>query len=72
MTCLVGYSPFKDDTCALQLGCELARSESDAVHALTVVPRGWEATHSVQHDKDFVAWARAGGQDHEGHCCLPR
>jgi nucleotide-binding universal stress UspA family protein len=62
MTCLVGYSPFKDDTCALQLACELARSESDAVHALTVVPRGWEATHSVQHDKDFVDWARAAGE----------
>src|SRR3954464_10926966 len=62
MTFLVGYSPFKDDTCALQLACELARSESDVVHALTVVPRGWEATHSVQHDKDFVDWARAEGE----------
>ena len=62
MTYLVGYSPFKDDSCALQLACELARSQGEDVHALTVVPRGWEATHSVQHDKDFVNWARAQGE----------
>jgi nucleotide-binding universal stress UspA family protein len=62
VTYLVGYSPFKDDSCALQLACELARSQGEDVHALTVVPRGWEATHSVQHDKDFVDWARAQGE----------
>ena len=62
MTYVVGYSPHKDDTCALELACELARSEADAVHALTVVPRGWEATTASQHDKDFVLWARTEGE----------
>lgn len=62
MTYVVGYSPHKDDTCALELACELARSQADAVHAVTVVPRGWEATTARQHDKDFVDWARGEGE----------
>lgn len=62
MTYVVGYSPHKDDTCALELACQFARSEADAVHAVTVVPRGWETSAGSATDGDFTAWARREGE----------
>lgn len=61
MTYLVGYSPHKEDTCALELACLLARTEGDSVHAVTVVPRAWE-TSAGHEDGDFASWARAEGE----------
>ncbi len=63
MTYLVGYSPHKDDTGAIELACQLARSESDTVHALTVVPRGWETVAGSATDGDFEQWAAEEGED---------
>lgn len=62
MTYLVGYSPHKDDTCALELACELARTRPETVHAVTVVPRGWETSAGSQQDGDFTQWARQEGE----------
>lgn len=62
MTYLVGYSPHKDDSCALALACQFARSESDTVHALTVVPRGWETVHGSATDGEFEQWATEEGE----------
>ena len=62
MTYLVGYSPHKDDRGALALACQFARSESDDVHALTVVPRGWETVAGSATDGEFEAWAAAEGE----------
>lgn len=62
MTYLVGYSPHKDDRCAIALACQLARSESDTVHALTVVPQGWGTPVGHGTDHDFEAWAQAEGE----------
>ena len=44
MTFLVGYSPHKDDLCALDLACQLARSDRGSVHAVSVV---LVASHSL-------------------------
>lgn len=63
MTYLVGYSPHKDDTGAIELACELARSESDTVQAVTVVPRGWETVAGSATDGDFEQWAAEEGED---------
>lgn len=62
MTYLVGYSPHKDDACAIELACQFARSESSTVHALTVVPRGWETVAGSATDGEFEAWASEEGE----------
>lgn len=62
MTYLVGYSPHKDDSCALALACQFARSESDTVTAVTVVPRGWETVAGSATDGDFEQWAAEEGE----------
>lgn len=62
MTYLVGYSPHKDDTCALSLAVQLARSESDTVHALTVVPKGWATSAGSRNDGEFATWAHSEGE----------
>jgi len=62
MTYLVGYRPYKDDKSALELACQVARSMPDTVHALTVVPRGWETAAGSHTDRDFVAWAQQEGE----------
>lgn len=62
MTYLVGYSPHKDDTCALSLGAQFARSESDTVHAVTVVAKGWATSAGSHNDGEFAAWARGEGE----------
>lgn len=61
MTYLVGYSPRKDDSCALELACQFARSEPATVHALTVVPRGWETVAGSATDGEFEQWAAEEG-----------
>lgn len=62
MTYVVGYSPHKDDGSALKLACQLARSESDQVHAVTVVPRGWGNPLAGDTDREFEQWAAAEGE----------
>ncbi|MBP6995451.1 MAG: universal stress protein [Phycicoccus sp.] len=62
MTYLVGYSPHKDDTCALSLAVQLARSESDTVHAVTVVPKGWATSAGSRNDGEFATWAHNEGE----------
>ncbi|MFT3860019.1 universal stress protein [Micropruina sp.] len=62
MTYLVGYSPHKEDSCALALACQFARSESAAVLAVTVVPRGWETVAGSATDGDFEQWAAEEGE----------
>lgn len=62
MTYLVGYSPHKDDSCALALACQFARSEASTVHALTVVPRGWESVDGSATDGEFEQWAAEEGE----------
>ena len=63
MTHLVGYSPHSADTGAIELACQLARAESAPVHALTVVPRGWETVAGSATDGDFEQWAAEEGED---------
>jgi nucleotide-binding universal stress UspA family protein len=62
MTYLVGYSPHKDDSCALELACQFARSEAGTVHALTVVPRGGESVDGSATDGEFERWAAEEGE----------
>lgn len=61
MTYLVCYSPHKDDIGAIDLACQFARSEHEVVHALTVVPRGWETAVAGDTDRDFGQWAAEEG-----------
>ena len=62
MTYVVGYSPHKDDACALSLAAQFARSDKDSVHAVTVVPQGWEVAAGSATDGDFTAWAQGQGE----------
>jgi nucleotide-binding universal stress UspA family protein len=61
MVLLVGYSPHKDDVGALDLACQLARSDRAAVQALSVVPQGWPTPVAGDADRDFEQWAAAEG-----------
>ena len=62
MTYLVSYRPPTDDSGALALACQFARSEADTVHALTVVPRGWETSAGSATDCEFETWAAEEGE----------
>ncbi|MFT4297315.1 MAG: universal stress protein [Micropruina sp.] len=62
MTYLVSYRPQTDDSGVLALACQFARSESDTVHALTVVPRGWETSAGSATDGEFETWAAEEGE----------
>lgn len=62
MTYLVGYSPHKEDGSAIALACQFARSEADRVHALTVVPCGWETAVAGDTDRAFQQWAAQEGE----------
>ncbi|MFT3971474.1 MAG: universal stress protein [Micropruina sp.] len=62
MTYLVSYRPPTDDSGALALACQFARSEADTVHALTVVPRGWETSAGSATDGEFETWAAEEGE----------
>ena len=64
MTILLGFSPHQDDTGALELACQLARSDHDSVHAVTVVPQVWPTPVAGDTDRDFRRWAQEEGE----HC----
>lgn len=61
MTVLVGYSPHREDLGALDLACQLARSERTDVRALTVVPQGWPTAVAGDSDREFEQWAAEEG-----------
>ena len=63
MTFLVGYSPHKDDLCALDLACQLARSDRGSVHAVSVVPQGWPTPVAGDTDREVEQWAAAKGAE---------
>lgn len=62
MTYVVGYSPHKDDHGAIELACQLARSDQDSVYAVTVVPQGWPTAVAGDADREFQQWSRAEGE----------
>lgn len=62
MTYLVGFRPQTDHSGVLALACQFARSEADTVHALTVVPRGWETVAGSATDGEFETWAAEEGE----------
>ncbi len=62
MTYLVSYRPEADDSGELALACQFARSAADTVHALTVVPRGWETSAGSATDGEFETWAAEEGE----------
>lgn len=62
MTYLVSYRPPTDDSGVLALACQFARSEAGTVHALTVVPRGWETSAGSATDGEFETWAAEEGE----------
>ena len=64
MTILLGFSPHQDDTGAVELACQLARSDHDSVHAVTVVPQVWPTPVAGDTDRDFRRWAQEEGE----HC----
>jgi nucleotide-binding universal stress UspA family protein len=61
MTVLVGYSPHREDLGALDLACQLARSDRTDVAAVTVVPQGWPTAVAGDSDRDFSHWAAEQG-----------
>ncbi len=62
MTILVAYSPHKDDGGAIDLACQFARSDDQAVHVVTVVPSGWSTPVAGDSDREFKQWAAAEGE----------
>jgi nucleotide-binding universal stress UspA family protein len=62
VTYLVGYGQHNNDRSAIELACQLARSEPDAVRAVTVVPRGWGTPAAAGTDREFEAWAESEGE----------
>ena len=62
MTYLVGYSAHKEDRGALELACQLARADSDSIHAVTVVPQGWPTAVAGDADREFEEWAAQEGE----------
>src|SRR5690606_10073555 len=61
MTVLVGYSPHLEDVSALDLACQLARSDHTGVRALTVVPQGWPTPVARDTDREFERWPEEEG-----------
>lgn len=59
---LVAYSPHKPDAGAISLAALLARSDSQPVQAVSVVPRGWGTPAAGDTDRDFQLWAQAEGE----------
>ncbi|HQA15295.1 MAG TPA: universal stress protein, partial [Ornithinibacter sp.] len=62
MTILLAFSPHQDDTGAVELACQLARSNNDSVHAVTVVPQAWPTAVAGDTDRDFKLWAQEEGE----------
>lgn len=63
MTVLLAFGPHQDDVGALELACQLARSDGDAVHAVTVVPQAWPTAVAGDTDRDFRLWAEEEGEE---------
>lgn len=61
MTVLVAFSPHHEDVSALDLACQLARSDGTEVRALTVVPQGWPTPVAGDTDREFERWAEEEG-----------
>lgn len=62
MTLVVGFSPHKDDLGALELACQLGRSDSTDVLAVTVVPQGWPTAVAGDTDREYERWAAEEGR----------
>jgi nucleotide-binding universal stress UspA family protein len=62
VTILLAFSPHQDDTGAVELACQLARSNQDSVHAVTVVPQAWPTAVAGDTDRDFKVWAAEEGE----------
>jgi nucleotide-binding universal stress UspA family protein len=62
VTILLGFSPHQDDTGAVELACQLARSNKDSVQAVTVVPQAWPTPVAGDTDRDFRIWAEEEGE----------
>ena len=67
MIILVGYSPNKDSLGAVDLACQLARSDGGAVHAVTVVPQAWPTPVAGDTDREFGRWASERGAESAAH-----
>ncbi len=61
MTYVVGYGPHHDDRSAIELACQLARSQREPVVAVSVVPRGWGTPAAGGTDREFAHWAAGEG-----------
>ncbi|GAA4398254.1 universal stress protein [Fodinibacter luteus] len=61
MPVLVGYSPHKEDLGALDLACQLARSDGESVHAVSVLPQVWPTVVAGHTDREFEAWVTETG-----------
>ncbi len=62
MTYLVGYGPHNNDRSAIELACQLARSEPQPVRAVSVVPQGWGTPVAAGTDREFEDWAATEGE----------
>ena len=62
MTYVVGYSPHKDDACALSLAAQFARSDRTRSMQSLSSRRGWEVAAGSATDGDFTAWAQGQGE----------
>lgn len=62
MSYVVGYGPHNNDRSAIELACQLARSEPGHVRAISVVPRGWGTPAASGTDREFEAWAASEGE----------
>ncbi|MDP5226290.1 MULTISPECIES: universal stress protein [Arthrobacter] len=62
MTYLVGYGPRNHDRSAVELACQLALSEPQPVHVVSVVPQGWMTPAASGTDREYQAWAEQEGQ----------
>ena len=62
MTYLVGYGPHNNDRSAIELACQLARSEPHPVRAVSVVPQGWGNPLAGGTDREFEDWAASEGE----------
>lgn len=61
MTYLVGYGPGNKDRSAIELACQLARSEPQHVEVVSVVPQGWATPAASGTDREYEAWAADEG-----------
>ena len=60
---LVGYGLHNNnDRSAIELACQLARSERLPVQAVSVVPKGWGTPAAAGTDREFEAWANDEGE----------